>query len=348
MVSIGQNRFMSSSSPVLRLQGITKRFGALTANDGISLQLGAARCWPCWAKTAPARARWCRMLFGHYVADAGSIEVDGRPLPPGQPQGGAGRGIGMVHQHFTLADNLSVLDNVMLGTEPLWWPFSRRAAARAGCSTLARASAWRWTRTRASAAVGRRAPAGGDPEGAERRRSRRARAPQVLILDEPTAVLTPQESESLFATLRQMVAAGMALIFISHKLDEVLRSPTASRCCAAGRLVAELPAPGADKAMLAEAMVGRTVAPPVKRGAATRCAARWSARCRARRTGAARRRDRRHRRCGRQRAGGAGRAPVRPGARAGAAQGPQRCAAAPRDFVAAGVARIPRTAMPSA
>jgi len=71
------------------------------------------------------------ILFGHYVADEGTIEAFGQPLPPGQPKAALAMGIGMVHQHFTLADNLSVLDNVMLGTEPLWWPFSRRAAARA-------------------------------------------------------------------------------------------------------------------------------------------------------------------------------------------------------------------------
>jgi ABC-type uncharacterized transport system ATPase subunit len=71
------------------------------------------------------------ILFGHYVADAGHIEVDGQPLPPGQPKAALAAGIGMVHQHFTLADNLSVLDNVMLGTEALWQPFSRRRQARA-------------------------------------------------------------------------------------------------------------------------------------------------------------------------------------------------------------------------
>ena len=113
------------------------------------------------------------ILFGHYVADAGTIEVFGQPLPPGDPTAALAAGIGMVHQHFTLADNLSVLDNVMLGTEPLWQPFSRRArGARAGCSTTAQRFGLRGGPGRARRrAVGRRAPARRDPEGALPRRA---------------------------------------------------------------------------------------------------------------------------------------------------------------------------------
>jgi ABC-type uncharacterized transport system ATPase subunit len=88
------------------------------------------------------------ILFGHYTPDAGRIELQGRELPLGQPRAALAAGIGMVHQHFTLADNLSVLDNVMLGTEPLWQPFSRRSAARAGCWRWRSASACRCSRTR--------------------------------------------------------------------------------------------------------------------------------------------------------------------------------------------------------
>jgi general nucleoside transport system ATP-binding protein len=114
---------------VLRLRGITKRFGALRANDDISLDLHRGEVLALLGENGAGKSTLVSILFGHYVADAGQVEVDGRVLPPGQPRAALDAGIGMVHQHFTLADNLSVLDNVMLGSEPLWWPLSRRAAA---------------------------------------------------------------------------------------------------------------------------------------------------------------------------------------------------------------------------
>jgi simple sugar transport system ATP-binding protein len=253
------------ATPVLRLQGITKRFGALLANDGISLELGRGEVLALLGENGAGKSTLVSILFGHYVADAGRVEVDGRPLPPGQPKAALAAGIGMVHQHFTLADNLSVLDNVMLGTEPLWLPFSRRSAARAALLDAGR---------RFGLAVDPEARIG-DLSVGERQRVEilkalvsfgRKRGARILILDEPTAVLTPQESDALFHTLAQMVAQGLSLIFISHKLDEVLRVSDRIAVLRAGRLVAELPAAGADKARLAELMVGRSVAPAVKHG----------------------------------------------------------------------------------
>jgi simple sugar transport system ATP-binding protein len=251
--------------PVLALKGISKRFGAVLANDGISLDLGRGEVLALLGENGAGKSTLMSVLFGHYVADAGVIEVDGRPLPPGQPRAALAAGIGMVHQHFTLADNLSVLDNVLLGREPLWRPVSRRAEARARLLALAQ---------RFGLGVDPDARVGSLSVG-ERQRVEILKAlsagassgqgTKVLILDEPTAVLTPQETESLFATLRQMVAEGVALIFISHKLDEVLRIADRVAVLRGGRLVAELPAAGADAEMLAEAMVGRTVARAVRR-----------------------------------------------------------------------------------
>ncbi|MBC7727788.1 MAG: ATP-binding cassette domain-containing protein, partial [Microbacteriaceae bacterium] len=120
------------TAPLLQLRSITKRFGALLANDAISLDLHAGEVLALLGENGAGKSTLVSILFGHYLADAGSILVDGAPLPPGNPAAALAAGIGMVHQHFTLADNLSVLDNVLLGTEPLWQPFSRRTAARAG------------------------------------------------------------------------------------------------------------------------------------------------------------------------------------------------------------------------
>jgi simple sugar transport system ATP-binding protein len=254
---------MASAPPVLRLAGITKRFGALVANDGISLDLERGEVLALLGENGAGKSTLVSILFGHYLADAGTIEVDGQPLPPGQPKAALAAGIGMVHQHFTLGDNLSVLDNVLLGTEPLTRPFSRRRPARARLLETAR-----------------RFGLGVDPEATvaalsvgERQRVEILKAlyrgARILILDEPTAVLTPQESESLFATLAQMVAQGLSIIFISHKLDEVLRVSHRIAVLRAGRLVAVLPSGGVDQAQIAEAMVGRRVEPAQKRARPT-------------------------------------------------------------------------------
>src|SRR5690349_11552640 len=206
-----------SSQPVLRLSGITKRFGALLANENISLDLQRGEVLALLGENGAGKSTLVSILFGHYTADAGSIEVFGRPLPPGQPRAALAAGIGMVHQHFTLADNLTVLDNVLMGTEPLWRPVSHRAAARARLLEVAR---------RFGLPVQPDARIGTLSVG-ERQRVEILKAlyrgARILILDEPTAVLTPQESEALFATLGQMVAQGLSIVFISHKLAEVLR-----------------------------------------------------------------------------------------------------------------------------
>ncbi|GAA6120890.1 ABC transporter ATP-binding protein [Acidovorax sp. FG27] len=243
----------ASAETVLRLTGITKRFGSLVANDGISLNLARGEVLALLGENGAGKSTLMSILFGHYVADAGSIEVFGRALPPGQPRAALAAGIGMVHQHFTLADNLSVLDNVLLGSEPLWQPFSRRAAAR---TRLLEVSQRFGLPVAPDARVG-------DLSVGERQRVEILKAlyrgARILILDEPTAVLTPQESEALFATLAQMVAQGLSIIFISHKLGEVLRVSHRVAVLRQGRLVAEAPAAGATQAQLAQWMVGRAV-----------------------------------------------------------------------------------------
>ncbi len=252
---------VAGAAPVLRLRGITKRFGGLLANDAISLDLGAGEVLALLGENGAGKSTLVSILFGHYLAEAGRIEVFGRPLPPGNPRAALEMGIGMVHQHFTLADNLSVLDNVMLGTEPLWAWRSRRAearralldtAARFGLSVNPQALI-------AELSVGERqrveilkALVGSD----------KRQGAKILILDEPTAVLTPAESESLFATLRQLIHQGLSIIFISHKLDEVLRVSHRIAVLRAGALVATLASADADKPRLAELMVGRRVEAP--------------------------------------------------------------------------------------
>ena len=245
-------------SCVLTLAGITKRFGALVANDAISLELARGEVLALLGENGAGKSTLVSILFGHYVADEGTITAFGKPLAPGDPAAALAAGIGMVHQHFTLADNLTVLDNILIGTEPLWQPFSRRRAARAKVrETAARFGLTVDPRARVSTlSVGER----------QRVEILKAlyRGARVLILDEPTAVLTPQESRDLFATLRQLVDEGLSIIFISHKLDEVLAVSDRIAVLRTGRLVALRAAAGATKAELAERMVGRRVVMPTR------------------------------------------------------------------------------------
>jgi len=241
--------------PVLRLTGITKRFGALLANDDITLQLGRGEVLALLGENGAGKSTLVSILFGHYVADSGTVEAFGAPLPPGDPAAALAAGIGMVHQHFTLADNLSVLDNVLIGVEPWWRPVSRRAAARERLAALA---------DRFGLAVDPEARVG-DLSIGEKQRVEILKAlyrdARILILDEPTAVLTPQESQRLFATLRAFVDAGLSIVFISHKLGEVLAVSHRVAVLRQGRLEAVLPAAGTDAGRLAQLMVGRSIMP---------------------------------------------------------------------------------------
>jgi len=250
-----------SNATVLRLRGITKRFGSLVANDGISLDLQAGEVLALLGENGAGKSTLMSILFGHYVADEGSIEVFGAPLPAGNPKAALAAGVGMVHQHFTLADNLSVLDNVMMGTEPLWRVFSRCAAGRARLLEVAQ---------RFGLPVQPDAMVGNLSVG-ERQRVEILKAlyrgARILILDEPTAVLTPQESEALFATLAQMVAQGLSVIFISHKLGEVLRVSQRIAVLRGGKLVAEARTAETTQAQLALWMVGHAVEAPRRRPA---------------------------------------------------------------------------------
>ncbi|WP_395815301.1 ABC transporter ATP-binding protein [Devosia sp.] len=248
-----------TDAPVVRLSRITKRFGDTLANDDISVSLAPGEILALLGENGAGKTTLMSILFGHYVPDAGTVEVGGKTIPPGKPRAAIRAGVGMVHQHFSLADNLTVLDNVMTGTESLWKLRSSTAAARQKLIAIA---------NRFGLAVDPDARVG-DLSVGEQQRVEILKAlyndARILILDEPTAVLTSLEAERLFAILRDMAANGLSLIFISHKLHEVLAAADRVVVLRGGKVVAERKAADTTRAELAELMVGRRVARPVRK-----------------------------------------------------------------------------------
>ena len=241
---------------VLRLDGITKRFGPLLANDAIGFELKRGEIVALLGENGAGKTTLMNILFGHYLADDGNIDVFGKPLPPGSPKAAIAAGIGMVHQHFTLAENLTVLDNITLGTEPLWKLSANAGMARRRIRELAASFGLEVDpeATVANLSVG------------ERQRVEILKAlyrdARILILDEPTAVLTPQESTALFETLQKLVAQGLSIIFISHKLYEVVAVSQRVLVLRGGKLVAERRTTDTTRQELAELMVGRPIPEP--------------------------------------------------------------------------------------
>lgn len=249
----------AQDAPVLlRLEGITKRFGALTANGDVSLDLKRGEILALLGENGAGKTTLMNILFGHYVADEGRVLVSAgtgplSELEPGSPHAALAAGIGMVHQHFTLAENLSAFDNILLGTEPLAAMKSARASARKKLDDLMERSGLTVNLdTRISQlSVG------------EKQRVEILKAlyrdARVLVLDEPTAVLTPQESETLFATLKKLSDDGLGIIFISHKLAEVMASSHRVAVLRGGRKVADLATSQCSQRQLAELMVGHEI-----------------------------------------------------------------------------------------
>lgn len=242
--------------PALEFRGVTKRFGSLTANDAVSLQIEPGEVLALLGENGAGKTTLMNILFGHYQADQGEILVDGKQLAPGSTQAAINAGVGMVHQHFTLASNLTVLENIMLGTESMWSWRQDTATARSKIAVMARDYG---LQVEPDALVA-------DISVGERQRVEILKAlyrdARILILDEPTAVLTPQESESLFATLKSLTTKGLAVIFISHKLHEILAVSNRVAVLRRGAMVGTVATHDADKAQLAEMMVGRTVIRP--------------------------------------------------------------------------------------
>ncbi len=247
---------------VLSLEAITKRFGALTANDAVDLDVRRGEVVALLGENGAGKTTLMNILFGHYVADSGTVRVDHegalQPLQPGSPQAALDAGIGMVHQHFTLAENLSAFDSIVLGTEPVFSLLRRTAGPRRKLDDLMRQSGLIVDLDRRIDTL-----SVGEKQRVEILKAL-YRDARILVLDEPTAVLTPPEADRLFETLKRLAETGLAVIFISHKLHEVLAVSDRIVVLRGGRKAGELPTDGADRRAIAELMVGRDVPAPAR------------------------------------------------------------------------------------
>ncbi len=253
---------MTETAPLLELSGIDKSFGAVHANRGVNLTLRAGEVIGLLGENGAGKTTLMNVLFGIYGADAGVIRIDGRPAAIHGPADALAAGIGMVHQHFHLVPRHSVIENLMVG-QGRPWGLCDRAGTRARLAEIGRDFGLELDPERkvGSLSVGEQ----------QRLEIVKAlfRGARILILDEPTSVLTPQESEGLFTALRAMAAAksggGVGIIFISHKLAEVRAIAQRLVVMRQGAVSAEIDdIPSVTDHRLAELMCGHDLVPPEK------------------------------------------------------------------------------------
>ena len=254
---------MTSAPPVLEVRGISKRFPGVLANDNISLTLRQGQVLGLLGENGAGKSTLMNMIYGLYKPDEGEILVNGEPVDINGPKDAIELGIGMVHQHFQLVDVLTVTENVMLGNERVRGPFLRREAARREIQQLSREY---------GLDVDPNALIADLPVGVQQRVEiikALYRHADILILDEPTAVLTPQEARGLFQIMRALVNRGVSIIFISHKLKEVLEICDQAVVLRRGKVAGEADPKKSTEQSLASLMVGRDVLLEVDKASAT-------------------------------------------------------------------------------
>ncbi|MFC8510733.1 ABC transporter ATP-binding protein [Streptomyces sp. NPDC057411] len=252
----GECAINASSPPAVELHGITKRFPGVVANKDIAITVRKGTVHALIGENGAGKSTLMKILYGMQKPDEGTIAVDGEQVSFSSPGDAIARGIGMVHQHFMLADNLTVLENVVLGGEKL---YGIGAKARRKIQEISDAYG-----------LGVRPDALVEDLGvADRQRVEILkvlyRGAKILILDEPTAVLVPQEVDALFDNLRELKSEGLTVIFISHKLGEVLKVADDITVIRRGTTVGTADPKTATTKQLAELMVGTELPSPETR-----------------------------------------------------------------------------------
>jgi simple sugar transport system ATP-binding protein len=244
----------ASSSPVLELRGITKQFPGVLANDHIDLDLQQGEVHALLGENGAGKSTLMNILYGLYGPDEGEIRLRGKPVTFTSAKNAISQGIGMVHQHFMLIPVMTVAENIVLGNEPTELGIGLDyAAARERVGEIARTFGFQVDPDARVENI-----TVGQQQRVEILKALYRRA-DILILDEPTAVLTPQEASELFAILASLKAEGMSIIFISHKLNEVLDIADRISVLRRGKMIGTVPKEGATEEGLARMMVGREV-----------------------------------------------------------------------------------------
>lgn len=236
----------------VRMSGIVKRFPGVVANDGVELDVRKGEVHALLGENGAGKSTLSNILTGLYRPDEGSVEIDGRAVHFASPKDALHAGIGMVHQDFRLVETFTVAENVVLGEDDAPFVMNQQVVAakvkeisdRYGLAVDPSARIWQLSV--------------GEQQRVEIIKTL-YRGAQVLILDEPTAVLTPNEADVLFTTLRAMVAEGRTVIFISHKLDEVMKVSDRVTVLRGGRTVGTVETANTSTRDLASMMVGRSV-----------------------------------------------------------------------------------------
>src|SRR5207248_3404406 len=239
--------------PVLQTIGIAKQFPGVLANDHIDFTLERGEIHALLGENGAGKSTLMNILYGLYRPDSGEILLQGKRVSFGSARDSIQAGIGMVHQHFMLIPVMTVAENIVLGVEPRQGILLDERGAEQRVRELSQ---------QFGLAVEPGALVSDITVGQEQQveiLKALYRGAEILILDEPTAVLTPQEAQELFAIIRSLQADGKSIIFISHKLNEVLEIADRITVLRRGKVIETVPREGATEASLARAMVGREV-----------------------------------------------------------------------------------------
>src|SRR5687768_15576075 len=242
-----------ADAPLLELRGITKRFPGVLANDRIDFELAKGEVHALLGENGAGKSTLMNILYGLYHPDEGEIRLNGESVRIGSPRDAIDLGIGMVHQHFMLIPVMTVAENIVLANEPTKGPFLDLAGAEKRVRELS---------TQFGLAVRPDARVASISVGMQQRAEilkALYRGADILILDEPTAVLTPQEARELFEIVRSLQGEGKSIVFISHKLNEVLEIADRITVLRQGKQIDTVPREGATQEGLARLMVGREV-----------------------------------------------------------------------------------------
>jgi len=238
---------------MLQLKQINKAFGSVLANKDVSIDVKRGTIHAIVGENGAGKSTIMRIAYGFYTADSGSINLDGKEVKIGSPQDAIRLGIGMVHQHFMLVDTMTVAENIVLGSETGSGAFLDIEQANKEILDLS---------NRLRLGVDPKALISSLSVGVQQRvelLKALYRKAEILILDEPTAVLTPRETESFFEILRDMKAEGKTVVIITHKLEEVLAISDEVTVMRDGRVVGNVETANTNKNELAKMIVGREV-----------------------------------------------------------------------------------------